>query len=332
MFSAFFASRKWRFWGWPGIFIIFGGLGCQVEIDVALNAGLGELFDLMQKGLGTPGSITLGDFDQTLIYLTKLILLYVFIAVMLGFYIKHWILRWREAMNDYYMRYWTVLRTIEGASQRVQEDTKRFAATIELIGASVIESLLTLIAFLPILWVISKNVKEVPLFGSLDHALVYIAILYALIGTIVLAGVGFKLPGLEFENQKAEAAYRKELVYAEDDPTRASPKVVHSLFQRLKNNYFRLFFHYMYFDVAKLSYLQFGIVVPFLALGPTVIAGAISLGMFAQTVRAFERIQTSFQVLVKNWASIIELISVYKRLRAFEAQIHLAQAAANPIS
>ena len=322
MFRSYFASRTWLFWGWPGIFLIFLGLGCLVEIDVALNEGMGRLFDLMQKALGTPGSVVLGDFDETVIDLTKLILLYVLIAVVLGFYIKHWILRWRQAMNDYYMQYWLILRKIEGASQRVQEDTKRFAATVELIGASVIESVLTLFAFIPILWLISKNVKEVPFFGALDHALVYLAILYALIGTVVLAGVGFKLPGLEFENQKAEAAYRKELVYAEDDAERGQPSVIHALFSRLKLNYFRLFFHYMYFDVAKLSYLQFGMVVPFLALGPTVMAGAITLGMFAQTVRAFERIQTSFQVLVKNWASIIELISVYKRLRAFEAKIH----------
>lgn len=325
MFRSYFASRKWLFWGWPGVLLIFVGLGCQVEIDVALNEGMGRLFDLMQKGLSAPGSITLAAFDDTLIELTKLILLYVLIAVMLGFYIKHWILRWREAMNDYYMQYWPILRKIEGASQRVQEDTKRFAATIELIGANMIESVLTLFAFLPILWVISKHVKEIPFFGSLDHALVYLAVLYALIGTVVLAGVGFKLPGIEFENQKAEAAYRKELVYAEDDAARASPAVVRKLFNQLKVNYFRLFFHYTYFDVAKLSYLQFGMVVPFLALGPTVIAGAITLGMFAQTVRAFERIQTSFQVLVKNWASIIELISVYKRLRAFESKIHASQ-------
>ena len=71
--------------------------------------------------------------------------------------------------------------------------------------------------FLPILWVISKNVHHIPFFGQVDHALVYAAIAYALAGTVILALVGIKLPGLEFDNQKAEAAYRKELVYAEDD-------------------------------------------------------------------------------------------------------------------
>jgi peptide/bleomycin uptake transporter len=227
-------------------------------------------------------------------------------------------------MNDYYMLYWPVLRTVEGASQRVQEDTKRFAATVELIGASVVEAVLTLFAFLPILWVISKNVHHIPFFGQVDHALVYAAVMYALAGTVILALVGIKLPGLEFDNQKAEAAYRKELVYAEDDSQRASASVVTQLFSVLKKSYYRLFFHYLYFDTAKLTYLQFGIVVPFLVLGPTVIAGTLTLGMFAQTIRSFERIQTSFQVLVRNWASMVELMSVFKRLRTFEASIKVS--------
>ena len=321
MFKSFFASSRYSFWAWPGVVLIVSGIAGQVQIDVALNSGIGELFDLMQQSLTRPGSVELVAFDSLVWALTKLVLLYVMLAVVLGFYIKHWVFRWRQAMNDYYMSYWPVLRTVEGASQRVQEDTKRFAATVELIGANVVEAVLTLLAFLPILWTISKNVKYIPFFGQVDHALVYVAIAYAFAGTVILALVGIKLPGLEFDNQKAEAAYRKELVYAEDDVQRASIPVAVQLFSALKKSYHRLFFHYLYFDAAKLTYLQFGIVVPFLVLGPTVIAGTLTLGMFAQTIRSFERIQTSFQVLVRNWASMVELMSVFKRLRAFEANI-----------
>jgi peptide/bleomycin uptake transporter len=79
------------------------------------------------------------------------------------------------------------------------------------------DALMTLIAFLPILWELSKKVSEIPVIGQVDHALVYVAVLFALLGTVVLAAVGIKLPGLEFNNQRVEAAYRKELVHAEDD-------------------------------------------------------------------------------------------------------------------
>jgi peptide/bleomycin uptake transporter len=110
-------------------------------------------------------------------------------------------------------------------------------------------------------------------------------------------------------------------VHAEDDGARASEPVVKALFSHVRENYFRLFFHYMYFDIAKFSYLQFGVLVPYIALGPTVVSGAITLGVMQQIVRAFGRVEMSFQFLVRSWSTIVELISVYKRLRAFEAQI-----------
>jgi peptide/bleomycin uptake transporter len=74
----------------------------------------------------------------------------------------------------------------------------------------------------------------------------------------------------------------------------------------------------MYFDVAKWSYLQLGVLVPYVALGPTIVAAGITLGMMQQIVRAFGQVESSFQYLVNSWTTIIELISVYKRLRAFE--------------
>ena len=63
-----------------------------------------------------------------------------------------------------------------------------------------------------------------------------------------MAVVGIKLPGLEFRNQRVEAAFRKELVYGEDDETRATPPTIKELFSNVRRNYFRLYFHYMYFQ------------------------------------------------------------------------------------
>ena len=77
----------------------------------------------------------------------------------------------------------------------------------------------------------------------------------------------------------------------------------------------------MYFDVAKWSYLQFGVLVPYIALGPTIVGAAITLGVMQQIVRAFGQVESSFQFLVRSWNIIVELISVYKRLRAFELGI-----------
>jgi peptide/bleomycin uptake transporter len=248
--------------------------------------------------------------------------IYIVVAVLIEFFTKHWIFRWRTAMNNYYMAHWEHLRHIEGAAQRVQEDTMRFARIMEGLGISFVRSMMTLFAFLPILWELSKQVTELPVIGHVDHALIYVAILFALSGTVLLAVVGIKLPGLEFNNQKVEAAYRKELVYGEDHDERADPPTVKDLFGNVRKNYFRLFFHYMYFDVAKWSYLQFGVLVPYIALAPSIVAGAFTLGVMQQIIRAFGRVESSFQYLVNSWTTIVELMSVYKRLRAFEAEIN----------
>ena len=59
---------------------------------------------------------------------------------------------------------------------------------------------------------IIKKITELPWIGQVDHAMVWVAIIAALGGTILLASVGIKLPGIEYDIQKEEAAYRKELV------------------------------------------------------------------------------------------------------------------------
>ncbi len=326
MFKSFFLSRRWWPWSILGSLLILYSTWYRVSLDVEINEWFGSFYDIVQNALGKPGSVTLPQFWKELATFGRIAMLYVVIAVVVEFFIKHFVFRWRQAMNDHYMAHWDKLRHIEGAAQRVQEDTMRFARIMEGLGVEFMRSLMTLGAFLPILWTLSAKVTELPWIGPVSHSMVWVALLSAMSGTVLLAVVGFKLPGLEFQNQRVEAAYRKELVYGEDDAARASPPVAGRLFADVRRNYFRLFFHYMYFDVAKWSYLQFSVLIPLIALAPTVVAGVITLGVMQQITRAFDRVEGSFQFLVLSWGTIVELISVYKRLRAFEGQIASAPA------
>ncbi|MEP6823779.1 MAG: peptide antibiotic transporter SbmA [Ramlibacter sp.] len=321
MFKSFFFSRRWLPWSVLGTALILFATWYRVQLDVQINEWFGSFYDLLQKALGKPGSITSGDFWDQVQKFLRIAMVYVTIAVVLDFFVKHYIFRWRTAMNEYYMAHWNKLRHIEGAAQRVQEDTMRFAQIMEGLGIEFMRSLMILVAFLPILAGLSAKVSELPYFGAVPYSLVWVAIAWAVAGTALLALVGIKLPGLQFENQRVEAAYRKELVYGEDDPSRATPPVAAKLFADVRTNYFRLFFHYLYFDVAKWSYIQFGVMVPYIALAPTIVTGIITLGVMQQTVRAFGRVESAFQFLVLSWSTVVELMSVYKRLRAFERQI-----------
>ena len=321
MFRPFFLSRRWCAWSLLGGGLVLFAAWWQVQLDVRINEWFGSFYNLVQRALGKPGSITMGEYLGQLATFGRVAGLYVLIAVGSDFFVKHYVFRWRTAMNDHYAAHWHSLRGVEGASQRVQEDAMRFARLVEGLGVSLVRSVMTLVAFLPILWTLSARVTALPWIGPVPRSLVWVAILFALAGTVLMGAVGARLPGLEFQNQRVEAAYRKELVHGEDDPRRADAPRLRVLFGDVRRNYFRLFFHYMYFDVAKWSYLQFGALVPYVALGPTLVAGAVTLGVMQQTVRAFGRVEGSFQYLVHSWTTIVELISVYKRLRAFERQI-----------
>lgn len=224
-------------------------------------------------------------------------------------------------MNEYYTANWTRLREVEGASQRVQEDTMIFAKIMETLGVALVDSVMTLFAFLPILWSLSAYVETLPIVGAIPYPLFFAALFWSIFGTGLLALVGIKLPGLEFRNQRVEAAYRKELVYGEDSAERAAPPTLVELFGAVRRNYFRLYFHYMYFNVARGMYIQADNIFAYFILIPTIAAGAITFGILQQILTAFSQVSASLQYLVTSWTTIVELLSVHKRLSSFERAI-----------
>jgi peptide/bleomycin uptake transporter len=167
----------------------------------------------------------------------------------------------------------------------------------------------------------SVHVTELPLLGTIPYPLVVVALGWSVFGTVLLAAVGVKLPGLEFKNQRVEAGLRKELVFGEDDPNRAQPIAIAELFRNVRKNYFTLYAHYVYFDVTRYLFLQTDNVFSTFILVPTIAAGKITFGVYQQIVSAFVQVSSSFQYLVQSWPTIVELISIYKRLRAFEATL-----------
>ncbi|PSW75250.1 transporter [Photobacterium sp. GB-50] len=327
MFKSFFLERRWFLWSILGSVLILYGTWYSVQITVEVNEWYGSFYNLLQKAMTTPNSVKFEEILAGTLEFFNIVSLYIIIAAFLEFFTKHFVFRWRTAMNDYYTSHWDKIRHIEGASQRVQEDTMRLAAILETLGVSFLRSVMLLVAFLPLLWTLSENIKELPWIGPVEHSLVYLAIIISVFGTGLLAIVGVKLPGLEFNNQKVEAAYRKELVHGEDHLERAQPETLKELYSNVRKNYFTLFKHYLYFDIAKFSYLQYTMIIPLIAMGPAIVSGALTLGLFTQISNAFSKVEESFQYLVHSWKTIVELMSIYKRLKAFEIQINEAIAA-----
>ncbi|EPF72413.1 peptide antibiotic transporter SbmA [Acinetobacter indicus] len=314
------SDNPWQRWSvWGSSFILFN-IWFWVQVSVVINAWYSPFYDLIQQMLSNGGGDVNNLYAEIMTFLYVAIVA-VTVSVFNLFFVSHYVFRWRTAMNNYYTTYWDRLRHIEGASQRIQEDTMRFARTTEGLGVSLIEALITLIAFLPVLVTLSSHVKTLPILGEIPYALVWAAIGWAVFGTVLLMVVGYKLPGLEFNNQKVEAAYRKELVYGEDHAERADPLTLKELFSKVRLNYFRLYFHYAYFNLVRIWYMQLDNIYGLFVLFPSIAAGAITLGLMMQIGNVFGKVRESFQYLIASWPTIIELLSIYKRLKAFESTL-----------
>jgi peptide/bleomycin uptake transporter len=315
------APHPWAVWSIIGSALILFTSYFQVQVSVALNDWRGPFYNLIQAALTKPGSVTREELYAGILTFASIATVSIVVVVLTRFFVSHYIFRWRTAMNDFYVANWPRLRTIEGASQRVQEDTMRFATIMEGLGVNLISAALTLLAFLPVLVKLSSNIPELPLVGSIPYPLVFAAVIWSVFGTGLLALIGIRLPGIEFFNQRVEAAYRKELVLGEDDPTHASPPTLSTLFANIRHNYFRLYLNFMYFNVGRYVYLQTDVIFPYILLVPTIAAGKITFGILQQILNAFEQVRHAFQYLVNSWSTIVELISIYQRLRGFEAKI-----------
>ena len=167
MFRSFFMNKKWWRWSLLGSVAILMVTWYKVQLDVKINEWFGSFYDLLQKALATPNSVTFEEWLKGCLTFMEIAALYIVIAVILEFFVRHYVFRWRTAMNAYYISHWQDLRHIEGAAQRVQEDTMRFARIVEGLGVSFMRSIMVLVAFLPILWTLSENITELPWFGQI---------------------------------------------------------------------------------------------------------------------------------------------------------------------
>ena len=321
----FFNSRKWFLWAWIGSFIILSSLWVQVVIDVKINEWFGVFYDMIQKALAEPNAVTIEEYFASLFSFITLAGMYIAVYVAISFFTAHFLFRWRSAMVGWYHSVYDKARKIEGASQRVQEDTIKFTRIMEGLGTSLIESIMILIQFVPILFGLSIGIP-IFFFGDWEYGLIVGALIWTIGGTVFLIVLGLilRLVGVEYDLQKQEAAYRKILVIAEDNET-VRPKRIDELFDDVRKIHYLSYLRYLYFNIGRIAYLQANVLSAYVFLAPAIVAGVVTLGVMQQIIRAFGRVEGSMQYLLKAWPTIIELASVYKRLREFEDKLKSSQ-------
>ena len=323
MLRIFFGSKKWFRYAYGYGALLLLSLYLQVCVAVYLNGWYEKFYSLFQNPV--PGAIhrfweLLGMFFLVVLPLVG------FLHTATSYLARRYVFWWRWAMTENYILRWrNTTQEIEGASQRIQEDTGSFANILESLGMDFIRSIMTLIAFLPILWGLSKNIRfdlvGLDFLNKQEGALVYIALVTSVFGLVISCIVGRKLVGLEYGNQRVEARLRKELVYGEDDRVNfAHPRKLAEMFTGIRTNHYRLYLHYGYFDMWASLYEQVIVLLPLLIVAPNcfLATGALAFGGVMQINNAFGQVYSSLSIFNKNFKRITELRSIWKRLHEFE--------------
>lgn len=194
------------------------------------------------------------------------------------------------------------------------QDTQRFAAGIQTCVAVVLESVLTLAVFCPVLY-------------ELDPALMYTALGFALGGLGVSFAVGRKLVGLEVNNQKAEAALRRDLVLLEAEPASLRCRF-DGLIYDLSRNYRALYLNFAALATWLAAFDQSAIILPYALVAARLFVsgdGRMTLGELMQVTNSFDRVFSSLNVVSDNWLQINEWRSCRRRLAEFERALYGTQ-------
>ena len=134
----FFTDKKMAFMEYWRNNTNYAATWYQVQLDVRINEWFGEFYDTLQKALAEPGAVTEKEFIAYLFTFAKIAAIYILVVIFSDYFTSHWTFRWRTAMADFYHDKWNFASSIEGASQRVQEDTLKFARIMEGLGTELL--------------------------------------------------------------------------------------------------------------------------------------------------------------------------------------------------
>ena len=337
---------------WGGLVVVVGYAFFLAMVKAQLNEFYSKFYDLLQKGGDVdPPS---GEYEDTYadyraqvakeLWSFALIVAPLVSATPAAKWARSaWAFLWRAALMRSYLEAWDTQREpIEGASQRLHEDTQRFADGVEGCLTTLLDAIFTLCVFTPILLQLSVEVASPVALGALTDAWLWAFAFFAsLVGLTGAAILGQKLVGLEVSNQKVEALLRKDLVLLETTPavivgTRPSSEDRYAAFlpqtyfrntlESLQKNYFALFKHFGVLNFWLSLFDQVMVIAPYALVAPLVFASdpdkRITLGTLIKLSNSFEKVFSSLSVIAENWGAINDFRSTYRRLREFESKLH----------
>jgi putative ATP-binding cassette transporter len=309
-----------------------------VAIDVLINQWQNRFFNALQER----------DWDSFVTEIGIFTIL-AFVAVGLAvyqLYLNQWLqIRWRRWLTSHYLGEWLdgpnhyrmqlQAEAADNPDQRMSDDVKLFVERTLDIGLNLLNSVVTLLSFVIILWGLSAA-APLHLFGSefaIPGYLVWGALVYAIFGTALTQWIGSPLVNLDFNQQRYEADFRFNLVRVRENSEQISLLQGESAerlrllerFGRVVDNWYAIMGRTKRLTAFTTSYTQAAIIFPYVLVAPAYFANKIQLGGLQQTASAFDSVRRSLSFFVSIYRSLAEWRAVVARLDGFEMSIKSAE-------
>jgi putative ATP-binding cassette transporter len=264
-------------------------------------------------------------------------------------YLNQWLqIRWRSWMTTRYLGGWIhdanhyrmqlLGDAADNPDQRIADDTQRFVEQTLALGIGLLSAVVTLASFIFILWTLS-NEAPLHLFGRdipIPGYLVWAALIYALLGTILTHLIGWPLVGLNFQQQRYEADFRFNLVRVRENSEqiallRGEPVErtrLRGRFGLVVQNWLDIMQRTKKLTAFTSSYSQASVIFPYVLIAPAYFAEKVQLGGMMQTLSAFTSVQDALSFFISAYRTLAEWQSVVARLGGFETSIAAADALA----
>jgi putative ATP-binding cassette transporter len=320
-----------------------------IAIELSL-VGINVLINHWQNGFYNSLQDRAWDtFASQILYFCVLAGAYVVLAVY-QLYLQQWLtIRWRTWMTRRYLDHWLLgsnhyrMQLLGDAAdnpdQRIAEDVRLFVERAIFIGLRVLGAVVSFVSFVVILWTLSDQ-APFQLFGyeiAIPGFLVWAALIYAIVGTVLTHLIGRPLIALNFRQQRYEADFRFNLVRVRENSEQIAlsrgeaqedARLQHR-FSFIIDNWWAIMVRLKQLTFLTASYRQVSVVFPFIIVSPAYFTGRIQLGGLMQTASAFDNVREALSIFIDVYRELAEWRAVIARLEGFDAAIAQAQAVAS---
>lgn len=216
-----------------------------------------------------------------------------------------------------YYRLTSTTNGIANPDQRITEDVRAFTTTTISFALMFFNGTVTALSFSGVLW-------------SISPLLFFVAVLYAVIGSLLTIYLGRPLIGLNYNQLDLEANFRADLIHVrENSETIALAHREGRLKTRLQRrldaltkNFHRLIRVNRNLGFFTNGYNYFIQLIPPLIIAPLFITGKVEFGVITQSTMAFATLLGSFSLIVTQFQSISAFTAVTTRLQTLSDAIH----------